>query len=202
MLNEQQTGVLLAIEKLFEKNEEWFFTSEACSEFDKLDTLADRTAFINAYLMAVLGQGERSGNWLLKFALLLADEIHKSDLDYAKYPDLIDKQKNPFVASVLNSKYECEEEVFYYTLLAVLHEFSNPLDPDDWIYRYESDFDDFKNIVEKHCKAFESILSGDPSAYEIAENKEKIQMEIIWLFGCESIDEDDDEYDDEEEDYE
>ncbi len=198
---------------LYNNEKEWFFSKEGCEEFAKLKTLAERIAFIYSYLKSNTNNIFRSrsvrlhesvlevvnANWpkveednlLLKTALLLADEVYASSMPYAKYPDIIDKKKNPIVAYLENVTAIYEKEAYYLVLLSIIHGYADPFDSNAWIYKdeiFSSNSRPYIKLLQDSGVEFKGILMDNPAAYEIEDAKKKIQMEIIWLFSTPCVD--------------
>ncbi len=199
--------------KLYNNEKEWFFSADASAEFATLTTVAERTAFIYSYLKIVANDVFRyrsirlyesiesvlhnhwpdvkKDNLLLKTALLFADEIYLSDMPYAKYPNIIDKEKNPFMAYLEGVEGVYEKEAYYQVLLSILHGYADAFDKNIWIYKdeiFSSQDRPYKEILQNAGVLFKGILMDNPAAYEIEDAKKKIQMEIIWLFSTPCVD--------------
>lgn len=120
--------------ELLKNNPEWFFSSEGEKSFSQLNTLEDRAVFIYSYLKTVASRKLDENSFLFKVAFLFADAIYSSDVAYAKYPDIIDAQKNPFVKFLKTADYTLNDFVAYCILLAILHEKVDPYNDSEWIY--------------------------------------------------------------------
>lgn len=177
--------------QLINKESSWFLSPEGENEFSQLNTLEERTVFIFSYLKTTVSS-KIDDNCIFKLAFLFADAIYSSEVAYAKYPDMIDVAKNPFLEYFCSVDYTCDEFGIYCVLLAILHGKANPYDKSDWIYnsglfvqKYDAHIDlSYELETNDMLYADDSTCGlGNPKAYEIEDKYKYIQAEIVWLFG-------------------
>ena len=171
--------------EIIKKETQWFFSEEAKRSFNALKSLEDQTVFIYSYLKTVANAQLEKDNLLFKTAFFIADALHGSTLDYADYPSLIDKTKNPFVAYLTNLKEPCPLEVVYCTFIAILQGLVDAFDPSEWIYskKYQSKDGMMEKLGEMDRRLIpDGPAIVDPSVYRIDAALEPIQLKIIWMF--------------------
>jgi len=187
--------------KIISKNQEWFSGNEGQQHFEKCKDLAERSMFIYSYLKAICDENKTKYDHtpLFKIAFLLADAVFTSELSYAKLPDFLDVQKNPFLAYVKNTPAIIDEEIVYASLLSILHSIANPFSKKEWIFGEEITGKEdlilrqsklkFKLIELEHQFEYSPLTLVNPEDYKIESDKEFIQLEIIWLMGNLSFEE-------------
>ncbi len=83
---------------------DWYFSEEGKAAFAQQQTLEDRSAFLQGYLLALAK--DKALNRMCEaaldlrchqFAFFLADAVYGSVLSFAAYPALIDPKQNPFL---------------------------------------------------------------------------------------------------------
>ncbi len=171
---------------LIKKDSQWFFSPEGVESYQKLTTLEERSIFIYSYLRTIAVEALEKDNLLFKIAFLLADGVHASDLPYAKYPDLIDPKKNPYVAYLKNAKRPHSNEKTFCILMSILHEIANPMNTTEWIYdiklftenAYLNKLDELKHQFIEHDESY----VVDPEVFSIDPSLSFIQKELVWLF--------------------
>jgi len=171
--------------ELIKKEKSWFLSKEGIENFSALSSLEDRTIFIYSYLKTVVNECFEKDNTLFKMAFFFADAIYNSKEKYATYPEVV-QQDNPFFAYLEKSDSYHGQRELYLILISILHDKVDPLKRDEWIY--DKDFwenEDFEErLEEKGIKYLsnDSVSMVEPSAYEIDQSKEFLQLVLVWLF--------------------
>ena len=139
-----------------------------------------------SYLKTMAKPEFDQGRILFKAAFFLADGVMGSSLPYQAYPDVINPEKNPFVAYLAKADLFPGESTFYYIFLGILHGIANPMQAKDWVYeRNLEDPDYLREKLEQLGKNLypSPTLMADPDAYAIDSSLEAVQLKLIWLFG-------------------
>lgn len=73
---------------------EWFFSEDGKKAYDEAKTLSQKTMFFFDYLSAL----DRSSKEIeTMLAYILASAVDGSSLEFAKYPDILNPEKNPLI---------------------------------------------------------------------------------------------------------
>ena len=147
--------------ELIKTTSDWFFSRDAAAQFAQLGTLEDRAVFVYSYLKTVAqGDWDRDDR-LFGMAFLMADAVYSSPLPYAKYPDLIDPAKNPFVSFVAKANGGAySSENFLAVLLMLLHGKMEAFDASSWIYIQNQSEEDAleEKLQEVECPYLEKRI--------------------------------------------
>lgn len=96
---------------------EWFFSEDGKKAYDEAKTLSQKTMFFFDYLSALDRSRGESGDEKIEtmLAYILASAVDGSSLEFAKYPDILNPEKNPLIPE--------EGERFYspFDMLESLH---------------------------------------------------------------------------------
>lgn len=93
----------------------WFFSKKGEQAYKEAD-VSKKTRLFYDYLSINRKENEQSNQLTLKMSYLLASGIAGSSLEYGSYPQIFDKEKNPFI------KYFCDNNRFNTNeLLAILN---------------------------------------------------------------------------------
>ena len=172
--------------ELLKKDTMWFLTDEGGKQFAALSSLEERTIFIYSYLKTLTNESFEKDKTLFKMAFFIADAVCSSDVDYNKYPEMLNTKSNPFVAFLANAPKYYGKEKTYVILTAILHNKVNPFDKSEWIYNeavIESDsFVD--DLSERGIELFStsSFSMIDPENYDINPNLQLLQLALVWIF--------------------
>ena len=172
--------------ELIKQSSAWFLSSTGCQAFSSLQTLEDRSVFLYSYLKTIAKPEFDREQVLFKIAFFLADGVMGSSLPYQAYPNVIDPQKNPFVAYLARTTHYREAQILYYIFLGILHGIADPMDKDNWIYHAKvEDTEYLRNTLEQLGKDLypSPYTMADPDAYAIDPSLEPVQMKLIWLLG-------------------
>ena len=83
----------------------WFFSKKGEQAYKEAD-VSKKTRLFYDYLSINRKENEQSNQLTLKMSYLLASGIAGSSLEYGSYPQIFDKEKNPFI------KYFCDKSAF------------------------------------------------------------------------------------------
>lgn len=169
--------------ELIKKEKSWFFLDETKNYYEKLVSLKDKVVFIYSYLMQVSNKSFVENGTTFKTAILLADAISNSNLEYSSYPAIIDASKNPYVSFLINGRNYNSEKKLFAIYLSILYGLADAFDLNEWIY----DFKCFKNDayidkLEELGRPFIHKPYQIPEPFECDEETGKIQLEIAWMF--------------------
>lgn len=173
--------------ELLKKSKEWFLSEEGGKVFAALSSVSDRAFFIYAYLKTISNEIYEKNNVLFKTSFLLADAIFNSEVEYSKFPQLLDEKKNPFIAFFVNAEKDYTEKQLYCIFLSFIHNIANPLNKNEWIYN-KSLFEDYGYARKLNELGHMFVIPNrtmmiDAKAYNCDEKFNMIQLEIIWIFG-------------------
>lgn len=85
----------------------WFLSAEGEVAFRAAKTPAQRVAYFYRYLS--VSKSDYAEEDRIKIAVLMAYGVWDSQLPYAKYPDILQEGKNPFIAEFLHGKHPWDE---------------------------------------------------------------------------------------------
>lgn len=172
--------------ELIKQESAWFLSPAGCQAFSSLQTLENRSVFLYSYLKTIANPEFDQDQVLFKIAFFLADGVMGSSLPYQAYPDVIDPQKNPFVAYLARSTQFRKQQILYYIFLGIVHGIADPMNKDNWIYHPEvEDTEYLRNTLEQLGKDLypSPYTMADPDAYAIDPSLEMVQLKLIWLLG-------------------
>lgn len=164
----------------------WFLSKPGCDAFASLQTLEERSVFLYSYLKQAARVNFEEDQLLFRTAFFLADAVMESDLPYSKYPALVDPEKNPFVAYLLNADTCPGIRTVYYIFLSILHGIADPFKHNAWVYNKQiSDPEYLGEKLTELGKCFCEIGIEMPSveAFAIEESLQTVQLKLIWLLG-------------------
>ncbi len=187
--------------QLINKPIEWFKGDEAQNTFNGYQSLAGKSIHIYSYLKLITNTGEaerttptgyEKENALFKIAFYLADEVSHSSLPYASYKKLIDPNENPYVAYITKFKEFIDSEKLFIAFCAILHNKVDAFDDTSWIYNMDfwSDKELTIKLAELDCGyiSLDENSVNSPSAFTIEKDLEMLQLELFWLFRCDTVD--------------
>lgn len=92
------------IDEATKKPDKWYFSREGKEEYDKANTLLKKTEYFYNYLLSLSYHRFQNINYevsykdtMYKLAYVIAHSVDGSSLPFAKYPDILDSEKNPLV---------------------------------------------------------------------------------------------------------
>ncbi len=172
--------------ELIKKDSTWFLSAEGGKRFAEISSLEDRTLFIYSYLKTIVNEKFKRDEVLFKLALFTADAIYNSDFAYAKYPEILKLDCNPFFAYLSNVTAYWGNEKTYVILSSILHNKANAFNKSEWIYdKHLLNSDDFlKELSERDIEFLPVNASSmvDPEAYNIESGLALPQLELVWSF--------------------
>ena len=109
--------------RLKPREKDWYFTKEGEDAYRKANGVGAKTYHFYEYLKKLSGSTIESAA-LLRLAFVLAHTVEGSAMEYGRYPDVINPNKNPLVMCVQNRElsYAHDLENCCRLLLAALHE--------------------------------------------------------------------------------
>lgn len=157
------------------------------STYANLHTLEEKTVFLYAVLQKLVHSSFCKDNTCFKFALFLADAVASAQLPYSSYPVLIDPEKNPFLAYLVNCGKNPGNRIVYYAFMAILHGIADPMKQNEWIYDKElmgSEELQAKLVeLEHNFYDEEGPHMPNPLAFDIEEELTGLQLKLMWFFG-------------------
>lgn len=175
----------------YTKEKEWFSGEKGAQCFAACQGLEQKTFFLLDYLLA-LRPGKvtpAEQTILFRLAFFLAGAVGASAEPYAQGAAFLDPGKNPFLAFARSAP-SLEDEPVYVSLLAILHGVADPFMTNDWIYGLHTlSREALNEQLETVGHPFLPISSllADPAAFVIEEEKQNLQLAVIWLFGKNGI---------------
>ena len=115
-------------------NPEWYFSEEGKAAYIAADTPAKKTKYFFDYLMAVRDKDatpEKAKDTFFKIAVVMASTMDNSSLEFAGYPNILQKEKNPLVRNAMamfDKMFEMnanDPKLFAYFMLPSLHQGGN-----------------------------------------------------------------------------
>ncbi len=165
----------------------WFRSEAGASAFAACSTLEDRIIFLYSYLKTVTNPKADEHHLLFKAALFFADAVLNSDEEYASYNNLVDPAANPFLAYLTNLKKHPGNEMIFVAFLCAIHGHADLANQTSWIYNPEDLYlADFNLMIEEKT-GFLPMTNAfvDPEKFHVPENKQMMQLAVIWLWGKE-----------------
>ncbi len=164
----------------------WYTTDAGVKAYQALRTQEDKTLFFYAFLQKKLHKSFENDNICFKFALFLADAVANSSLPYSTYPEIIDPQKNPYLAYLVCWEKYPGKRVLYYGFMSILHGLADPMLRNSWIYDKDlmgSEALQHKLVeLERNFYNEDAALIPSPLAYEIEDNLSDLQLKLRWFF--------------------
>ena len=171
---------------IISQQENWFSSTEGQQYFAKIPSRDDQIGFMYSYLLAICKNNsiKYEKQILFNYAFFLSDAVLTSGLSYSKLPDYLDCEKNPYLAFIKNSSEITETAKIYTYLLLITHDIVNPFSQSEWIYDDISIIGCAEKIAElKHNVLPTQLPDVNMDLFDVAKEKEFIQLEIIWIFG-------------------
>lgn len=169
--------------ELIDKEQSWFFSDTAKSEYEKLTLLEDKVAFIYSYLMKVSIKPFVENGVAFKTAILLADSVSDSNLEYSSYPEIINASKNPYVSFLKNGRNYNNEKILFAIYLSILYGLADAHNLNEWIYDFKYfKKDGYIDKLEELGRPFIHKPYQIPEPFKCDEATGKIQLEIAWMF--------------------
>ena len=163
---------------VIERNADWFASEEGVRAFQTLTSKGDRIIFIYSYLKAACTSAVKTNKHLIRVAFFLEDALADSALSYAAYPAVIDCKQNPFTAYIIQITTAPTAKDLLCVFLSVLHGICDPL-------THTGDMDTLAYSDKFYADNDLPVLRLDPDLFEIQDDLQMIQLEILWLFGRE-----------------
>ncbi len=152
------------------RTKEWYFSNAGHMAYQQAKTVPDRTKFFYNYLWCISSKKQKP-DFLERIAFIMANSMTPSNLPFARYPNILDGNQNPFVALVesgfvspignndhdKNFKFEVVDTA---VLLAALH------NDNDW-----------KNYYSIDKKPYLQLNYSTNGTYS---DIQKIERDIIW----------------------
>lgn len=147
------------------RTKEWFFSEAGHQAYDKASTVPDKTIFFYNYLCCISPQ-KKNLDFLERVAFIMANSMDLSNLPFAGYPNILDKDKNPFIGLAESGFASPENNKDFETavLLAVLHG--------------ENDVEGYFSSAQKTYLKLTYSTEGTYSDIQ------KIERNIIWSGEC------------------
>ncbi|MBS5733898.1 MAG: hypothetical protein KHW87_04235 [Clostridiales bacterium] len=154
---------------LLPRTREWFFSETGHQAYNKADTVSDKTIFFYNYLCCISPQ-KKDLDFLERIAFIMASSMDQSNLPFAGYPNILDKDKNPFIGLVEDGFTSPENNKDFETavLLAVLDG--------------ENDIEGYFSPLQK---AYLKLTYSTDGTYS---DMQKIERTIIWSGKCDEKD--------------
>lgn len=175
------------------RNIEWFTSDEGLNAINTAADVKQRVNYLHGYLKAFCKKHNKNydENILFKFSFIFSDALFESGLEFAKAPNILDPEKNPFLKYIQNSGVLDNFPLTYVGVLAIMAGIADPQDKKGWIYSYK--LKDRKALTEKldeigkrYIKADNSLVMPSSQCYsEIDKKYETILIEWVWLFNGE-----------------
>jgi hypothetical protein len=150
---------------LIPRTREWFFSENGHQAYNKASTVPDKTIFFYNYLCCISPQ-KKNLDFLERIAFIMANSMDQSNLPFAGYPNILDKDKNPFIKLAEDGFAAPENNKDFETavLLAVLHG--------------ENDIESYFSLAQR------TYLKLTYSADGMYSDTQKIERAIIWSGKC------------------
>lgn len=113
-------GIFAELKNQKASDPSWYFSSEGIAAYEKLSSLGQKTGFFNDYL-TLISRYPENRDVLCSIALVMANSMVDSDLEFGGYPNVLDEEKNPLVNYVKNSYYSNELEYNCRDICRALH---------------------------------------------------------------------------------
>ena len=81
---------------LIPNTREWYFSEAGHQAYIEASTIPDKTLFFYNYLCCISPQ-KKNPDFLERIAFIMANSMDRSNLPFAGYPNILDKDKNPFI---------------------------------------------------------------------------------------------------------
>lgn len=179
--------------ELLKKETKWFLSQEGAERFSALSSLEERIIFIYSYLKGVVNENFDKNHMLFKMAFFFADAVYNSNEEYAKYPQILQKEHNPFMAYLMNESTRQNDKKTYLILTSILHQKADASKKTEWIY--DKSILGSKEYLEKLSKKgieflpIHSMNMVEPAIYEMDDSIKFLQLELVWLFLKSSMEE-------------
>ncbi len=175
--------------KIISQQKSWFASPEGQKHFAEISDKSNQIGFMYSYLLAICKENNAKydQNILFKYAFFLTDAVLTAEMSYSSLPDFLDCEKNPYLAFVENSQdlVDLTEPINIYTyLLLITHGVVDPFLKSEWIYDGNTIIGCAEKIAEmKHNILPTQLPDVNMDLFNVAKEKEFIQLEIIWIFG-------------------
>lgn len=172
--------------ELINNNSQWFLSTQGQTVFENCKNIEDRSVFVYSYLKTISAESLEKDSFLFRIAFLISDAIYNSNTQYSSFPEILNSDKNPFVAYVKNAKKVYSIEANYCILLSILHGIADPFNASDWIYDQSLfEKEGYVEKIKEFGKCFienKNTVIVDVDDYAIDESLRFIQIELAWLF--------------------
>ncbi len=82
----------------------WYYSDEGKELYDLYESPAQRTEYFYNYLIMYMGRDEVYNEIVYKTAYVIAHSVDNSSLEFGRFPDVLDPEKNPLVQYVRTEK--------------------------------------------------------------------------------------------------
>lgn len=172
--------------ELLKKEARWFLSQGGAEKFSALSSLEERIIFIYSYLRVVANKEVDENNLLFKMSIFFADAVYHSNVEYSKYPYIVQPEHNPFMAYLMNADSSQNDQVLYLIFTSILHDKVNVSKKSEWIYdnKLLKAKDVMEQLAEKGIKYLptHSMDMVEPTVYEMEDSIKFLQLELVWLF--------------------
>lgn len=150
---------------LIPRTREWLFSEAGRQAYNKANTVPDKTIYFYNYLCCI-SPHKKNLDFLERIAFIMANSMDQSNLPFAGYPNILDKDKNPFIGLVENGFVSPENNKDFETavLLATLDG--------------ENDIEGYFSSAQK---TYLKLTYSTDGAYS---DIQKIERNIIWSGKC------------------
>ena len=154
---------------LIPRTREWFFSETGHQAYNRAHTVPDKTVYFYNYLCCI-SPHKKNLDFLERIAFIMANSMDQSNLPFAGYPNILDKDKNPFIGLVEDGFVSPKNNKNFETavLLAALDG--------------ENDIEGYFSPLQK---AYLKLTYSTDGTYS---DMQKIERNIIWSGKCDEKD--------------
>lgn len=154
---------------LISRTREWFFSETGHQAYNRAHTVPDKTVYFYNYLCCI-SPHKKNLDFLERIAFIMANSMDQSNLPFAGYPNILIKDKNPFIGLVEDGFVSPENNKNFETavLLAALDG--------------ENDIEGYFSPLQK---AYLKLTYSTDGTYS---DMQKIERNIIWSGKCDEKD--------------
>lgn len=166
---------------LIRKEKDWFLSEDGQKAFEGITSLEDRSIFIYSYLKTFADESFEQNKTLFKLAFLMADFVYGSNTAYSKYPEILKKENNPFIAYLTNAEEFYGDETTYTILTSILYNKANAFNKNEWIYNpKEMETEKLKERGIEFIPTSSDMLDID--IYASDSDIPEMQIALVWIF--------------------
>lgn len=141
---------------------EWYFSEVGHQSYNLAKTVPDKTKFFYEYLCCISPE-KKNLDFLMRIAFIMAYSMDQSSLPFAGYPNILDKDKNPFIV-LAEDGFVFSKNNKTAVLLAILH-----------------GENDIEGYFSSTPKTYLKLTYSTDGAYS---DIQKIERNIIWSEKC------------------